>query len=105
MEAILTGSQVYGSPNSESDIDLVVLTSPHQAELLTMLADKCQAVNKGGFSCRYGKMNLVVETSPAKFKIWKQGTAQLLSESPVTRDRAKEVFKALGLQDGSVKSK
>lgn len=102
--ALLTGSHAYGTPHENSDIDLVVLMDNSTAEKLMLLlgaeAKKQKDGNYPTTQVTHGKLNLIVERDPRAFEVWKQGTLQLLSEAPVTRERACEVFKALRTMAG-----
>jgi hypothetical protein len=88
--AFLTGSQVYGTPKSESDIDLVIVTTP---EVAAFLREHSEESHKFAF----GKLNLIVCTTDSQYKSWQEGTKELLLEkemmrSPIERDHAVEVF-------------
>lgn len=37
LQAILTGSQVYGEPDGDSDVDMVVFITPVELEILRKL--------------------------------------------------------------------
>lgn len=90
---ILTGSRVYGIPRDDSDIDLVLLVDPDTSDVLWEEAQGGKvSVPK---SVRFGILNLILETSPAKFAAWKEGTEYLSSIGAVTRDVAVEHFKSL----------
>lgn len=90
-QALFTGSWVYGKPNKNSDVDLVLLVTKKQLATLKKLADKdCSLVaprntiSDGGgeissASLRYGKLNLILTTDPVAFAVWHAGTADLVA--------------------------
>jgi len=93
--AFLTGSQVYGSPRVDSDVDLAILVTEKEANILRACADHA-------WPCRYGNLNLIIFISddgsdgPERFIAWKKGTNRLISEAPVSRAHAIEVLDAEG---------
>lgn len=88
--AVLTGSQVYGVPNSESDIDVVIEVAGEVYGDLLQYSDHPRLL-------RYGKLNLILTWSREGRRLWAKGTQLLLSEAPVTRDRAVAMFNELGV--------
>jgi predicted nucleotidyltransferase len=96
MKAFLTGSRVYGKPRRNSDIDLVVFVSKADAAALGNLCDD-DGDTSAYATVRFGRLNLLVITDPAKYAAWVEGTAKLKAQRPVTREQAIEVFKALGV--------
>ncbi len=105
MQAFLTGSQVYGTPTEMSDIDLVVLLSDEDRELLADLItedEKKRRFNKidgyygvDSLNLKFGRLNLIVAKDEKEWQAWRAGTTTLLSQAPVTRDKAVETFKGL----------
>lgn len=109
MNALLTGSRVYGTPNADSDVDLVVLVSHDDYQRLLETAepdlkekDKRNYDGVGGLraSIRFGKLNLLVCTDPLAFEVWRRGTERLkrdadASHAPVDRDTAVRLFNDL----------
>jgi len=97
--AFLTGSQVYGKPTLESDIDLVVLMSGLQnIEPLIRLSDRqvpCNADDYGS-SLYFGKLNLICMYDEEKFDTWWNVTQDLSSCAPVTREEAKKAIISAG---------
>jgi hypothetical protein len=89
MNAFVTGSRAYGTPKSDSDVDLVILTDPYTADMLMKQSDG------GKIPIRFGNLNLVVCTDPAEFAIWKVGTEIVKHKNLDDRDAAKEVFAAI----------
>lgn len=97
--AFLTGSQVYGIPREDSDVDLVVLMEPEQAaELADAMGVEVEREQVGRYpSLQFtvGKLNLIVEADPALFDVWAKGTRLLLDRAPVTREEAVAEFAKL----------
>lgn len=90
MNAFLTGSRVYGSPQADSDIDLVVRVDETTAGLLRLLSGNKDTV-------RFGKLNVILCTTDKEFAVWKLGTEQLryarnAGNPPVDKYMAKEAF-------------
>lgn len=92
MTSFITGSQVYGTPTSESDIDLAVLVTMEDGTKLwnSELRDKTSS------SVRFGKLNLIIFHDPVQFYLWKRVTDNLISRKPVKRSDAVEAFKRAG---------
>lgn len=95
MKSFLTGSRRYGTPHPDSDIDLVVLMDgPELTELAKLASNSDDFGSPGGpqyedgFSLRFGNLNLLCVTQEKHFKVWKQGTDELVAKKPVTRDEA-----------------
>ena len=99
MRSFVTGSQVYGSPDRDSDIDLVVLVTRQDLQLLRKLADS-EDKEKGASSdagpcrpdylsasLRFGLLNLLCVTDPVAFAVWQEGTIQLEKLTPPAIDR------------------
>lgn len=102
MNSFLTGSQVYGKPRKDSDLDLVVLVSPETAAKLIKHSDL------GKEPVRYGKLNLILCEDDIEFATWKVGTAQIYAErmvkkKPISAQLAKAMLdilrKAVGIAD------
>jgi len=91
--AVLTGSQVYGTPTEDSDVDLVVLcdedTQARVAKLLTGEDPPPIASGpRGGVSLKAGRLNLIFTALPDEVEDWRHGTRELESRKPVTREEA-----------------
>ena len=100
MKAVLTGSRAYGTPTSESDIDIVLLCTRPEGEMLAELAD--ETIGYGtDYSCRFGKINLIVVFNELEFRAWEEGTKTLKQKAPVSKEEAKETFcQMLGVASG-----
>lgn len=113
--AFCTGSQVYGTPHEESDLDLVIYAPDEDTQrLLRLFATGAIArdvihappyTSDGSFSLRFDRLNVMVCTSQAAYKAWRQGTGLLVDRTvaedpqggavrfvPVTREEAVRVF-------------
>lgn len=92
--AFLTGSHAYGTPHAKSDIDLVIPVGDDTAKQLNVLLD-ADDTEYGVMSIQSGRLNLILATSPDIYRVWKEGTAELIKRKPVTRDEAIECFERL----------
>lgn len=93
MIAFLTGSQVYGTPRPDSDVDLVIQVSGEDFAILNQLCDGTGASSQ---SIRFGKLNLIILPSDKKFAAWQKATDALKARKPVTREQAvKEITAAM----------
>lgn len=108
--AFITGSQVYGTPNEDSDIDLVILVDGdvESHDALELLAAKGEPVLAGAedygdhLTIRFGDLNLIVFTDEVPFEAWRKTTNELIARRPVTRDEAiKAMMKADGRADAN----
>lgn len=108
--AFVTGSQVYGEPGVDSDIDLVIRTSESHAKMLFTMSDFANSEHfgaeaegndqvsntvKGSLSLRFGDLNLIACYTDWAYNVWMQGTQQLWFQKPVTRNAAIEHFNML----------
>jgi len=103
--AFVTGSQVYGEPDGDSDIDLVIRTSEKHAHMLAAMSDYpldgdqpddiASSTPIGSLSVRFGDLNLIACYTDWAYEIWMQGTQQLWFQKPVTRNAAIEHFNML----------
>lgn len=96
--AFVTGSQAYGTATPDSDIDLVCLVSEETKQQLIELA--------GGLPIRFGKLNLILETSTTKILAWWEAMAFCKESSkwrsskglpPLTRDEAVSIHNDFGI--------
>lgn len=98
---LLTGSRAYGTPRPDSDIDIVICIdtdNSYHVALLQALADK-QDPDKPGL--HVDDVNFIIAMTDEIMKQWVDGTDALLSEAPVSRDRACKVFNERGVTGGS----
>lgn len=93
MRAFLTGSQVYGTPTSKSDIDLVIFVDYVTKQRLIELSD-----NKK-MPCKFGKLNIIFTTNEEDYSVWLLGKKLCLDQKPVDRetshalhDKARDLF-------------
>ena len=86
LKVFLTGSQVYGTPRPDSDIDIVLppMDSEESKKIVKLL---------GGFPLKSGKINLILTNSREEFNVWKTSTDLLKTIAPVTREVAKGLIK------------
>jgi hypothetical protein len=90
--AFLTGSQCYGRPTDDSDIDLVILVDEKTAEFLWSNSDDEKSSSQ---KCCFGALNLIVCTTQAQYDRWRIGTEALLHVKPVSHKRACHLLEAL----------
>lgn len=96
---IFTGSRRYGTPRPDSDFDWVLFETPDGIRRLSFLLGQTYVTTDMEGECgidlslRFGPVNLLLVTTHRQWAAWYFGTRRLLEESPVTRDRAVEVFK------------
>lgn len=91
-EPFVTGSQAYGVPREDSDIDLVVAVPDELRQYLASVCDN-QSGRLGQRSMRFGRLNLLCATTPEQYEAWHAGTTELLSEEEsADRDHAREVI-------------
>jgi hypothetical protein len=114
IQALFTGSRVYGKPNKKSDIDLVILIPESTMKTLVGLADNHKNIlanvqdhplygtfaNNKSVSLRFGRMNIIAVTCPILYATWIEGTEQLKYARRKTglaqgRQRAVNTFKKL----------
>jgi predicted nucleotidyltransferase len=101
----VTGSWAYGEPRPDSDIDVVVLCTDQELTQLvhrypglqTLGSSDNSAVDEDreAYSLRVHDVNLLATNSPKVYECWLDGTRALTLASPVTREGAVAVFKAL----------
>lgn len=111
--AFITGSTAYGTPREDSDVDMVVMLSPEEAEALNELGENVdESVHysgAAGLAIRLGKLNLIVVTSLERYRSWRAGTDAMVTASKrgqgysFTRDQAIAVFKGMFANELAVK--
>lgn len=98
---LISGSHAYGTPNENSDVDLVIKVDSEEMAmwLYNMLNDSEQDHSDtprfGSMSIRIGKLNLICCWSDWVYNVWLKGTQQLNQIKPVTRDQAIAMFNNL----------
>lgn len=96
MNAILGGSRVYGKPNKDSDLDLVLwLPNSMQRQIVRKEGDET-----GDDTVRYGNLNIILPNNAKEFSVWLYGIELLKQHKPVTRDKAVETFDNLRMTMG-----
>jgi len=91
----VTGSRAYGTPNEDSDLDVVMLV-PCDLMMTLWGLNTSKAL-------RYGRMNIIAlnASNPddcAKFEVWRRVTNELIAERPVSRDAAIARFAQNGIE-------
>lgn len=99
----ITGSHAYGIPNSESDVDLVLLLDERTRQLLEAHSETKQ------IPVRYGKLNLILCHSEAEYDSWKEFTDKTTQQAVdagigVSSAEAREIFKKYRIRCGSGKA-
>lgn len=115
--SFITGSWAYGNPNtnydycvecghespgSGSDVDIVVLVSQEDLEILEQESESCDtsSAKKSSVSLRFGRLNLICETNDNAFLRWKIGTKTLLRltdlrETGISREESVALFECM----------
>ena len=91
MNALLTGSVVYGAPTAASDVDLVILTdtdtvSKLEASACAPIKESYKVDGKKFSSLWFGKLHIIAVTSVDDLLVWQKGT-QILKEMADARGR------------------
>ncbi len=101
--AFITGSHAYGTPTCNSDVDLVIRCSFLTRQALTaLMVDGANVDEDYGVGVRQisvGRLNLIMCSSDRVFAAWAEGTRRLRLRTPVSREDAVSVLKALGVAD------
>lgn len=109
MNAFLTGSQVYGTPTEDSDVDLVIRcddwTVQQLVELLVQAEDGPMWYPETEFvSVKVGRLNLLCCLTDTAYAAWRAGTAMCIKKTmpedptwfvpvkPLTREEAVAIF-------------
>ncbi len=103
MRSFLTGSRAYGTPRVDSDIDLVVLVSQDDANVLWHNNGDSSLPASQNFDAptlRFGDLNLIAiiddEDGRKQFEIWRDVTEALKQRAPVTKEEAIKAFDEAG---------
>ena len=99
MLSFVTGSHAYGTPQVDSDIDLVVLVSKNDLQRMIEMTEAPEHerdyIFAGGIPLRFGRMNVIACIDRKLFDLWRKGTAYLKTKRPVSRDYACKYFQKL----------
>lgn len=89
MKAFLTGSQVYGIPNEESDVDVVLLVEKSTLDMMVRLLPK-GGTNYDGtvVTVMSGKINLILTTTDEEYRRWRLFTETMTAMKPVSKEAA-----------------
>lgn len=104
-KTFFTGSRVYGSPTTRSDVDLVLLCSA--AEFATLKQAKGSDLGSGypdssrSKSLRFDKLNLIATPHQDVFDAWREARDRCMAEAPCSRDRAVEIHKEVFRERGT----
>jgi len=96
LKSYFTGSQVYGTPRPDSDIDLVIrMSSEELAKIVhAQVADTVVWFeNSPTASLKFGKLNVIACITDDAFEKWAVSTVQLELRAPVTREEAIRTYK------------
>lgn len=97
-DIIVTGSRVYGTPNKDSDWDIVISCDIEDSEKFGHVRDRAMEEKYGiedSVSLRFEDVNLILCFNEAIFETWKKGTAELKAKAPVDRETAVALFSQL----------
>jgi hypothetical protein len=100
-KAFLTGSRAYGTPRVNSDVDVVVRTTPELIDTINLFAfpeTTFDWYENDSVSFKFGNLNLICVKSDVVYEAWKTGTDELTNKSPVSREDAITAFEALGIK-------
>ena len=86
-----TGSRVYGKPTDESDLDIVMLVSELDREVLKEFGSLNRDHKVGeDLSVRFGMLNVIIVINEQEYDAWRDATDNLFTMSvesgPVGRD-------------------
>lgn len=108
--SFFTGSRIYGTPKPESDLDLCLLVTDREYDLLAALADRSpdhktflagSEAGQGKWntktrSFRFGRLNILATTDTEMYRAWKSATEGLQKAQeimgPVSREQAVAAF-------------
>lgn len=109
VNGFMTGSQLYGRPRDDSDVDIVLLVDENLLHLLAEKAGRHLATDQyddkpESASLTFGQLNLICVTASEEYDAWLEGTEECyqLMQSRwkelghgahyVTRDEAKSIM-------------
>lgn len=98
MKAFITGSRAYGYPKDDSDVDLAILCSNVDLEILWTEAYREHGKRDGSPKLMFGHLNLVAFDADdpeevKRFERWREAHNKLVAMAPVTKDVAIKMFR------------
>lgn len=97
--SFVTGSHAYGTPDSLSDVDLVILVTEDDLKILKEQSDDKHVWDTDyqhrapqAACLRFGKLNVIACTTEEAFMVWRKGTKKLKADAPVLRSVACGLF-------------
>lgn len=102
MKAFITGSQAYGTPDANSDIDIVMFVDSATKKLLMSLLPTALTDYNGNVKTfKSGKVHLIVTDDQKTYTAWATATQALTAMRPVSREQAQAAIGVLcgGLYD------
>ena len=97
MKSFFTGSQVYGFPHLDSDLDLFILGTEADRALFAR-ADICSSTldhYPKTTNFRFENLNIVFTTSRLQYWRWKLATLICRAIGPIHRERAVRIHKRI----------
>lgn len=91
----ITGSRAYGTPNSKSDVDLVVACYETDYHII-----KNSSETEG--KVMFGNLNIILfnldeKKDRQRYRKWREVHEELVKQKPVTREQAIEAFNKAGV--------
>lgn len=105
-QPFITGSQLFGIPNQDSDVDLVMLLDDYyawylyeQATDITQMTKQSDEYRGAGYSLKFGKLNIIL-LPLSYYVLWKQCTefcVKLMERRHrrLTKEESKLIFRAV----------
>ncbi len=93
-KAFLTGSHVYGAPNDDSDVDVVIFCSKETAKRIQKLLGNQGPSNYDGTvrTVKSGNLQLIMCDNARDMESWRCGTKTLSHVAPVTKEQAEKAM-------------
>lgn len=102
--SFITGSHAYGTPEHDSDVDLVIFTHEADIELLSRISDDSLFRENNGYdsgrSLRFGRLNIIAISDEKHFELWRWANKRLKARRPVDRDYAILYLNELRVRNG-----
>ncbi len=104
LNSIIIGSRVYGTPNQDSDWDVVIRSDREDALLfgakkdgdhIIAPTDPAYELDIDSWHIYIGNIDYILCFTDKRFESFRSGTEKLKLIAPVSRDVAKAVFKDL----------